>query len=100
MKKTKAAKTEKPAKGTKTKKPRNELVGKRVWVLVITHDGMNFTSAYTTLRKVLNSIKCEFAEQGLLEYWDKAKEELKDQWFFHDPSISPDTFLIDCTYIW
>lgn len=85
------------------KKEKNPLVGKEVWTLVITNDyGVSETtsSVHTSFRKALNAAKLEFKERDLMEYWDKAEKDLKEQFFFRDPNLfNGDRFLIECVKI-
>lgn len=85
------------------KKEKNPLAGKKVWTLVITNDyGISGTtvSVHTSLRKVLNAAKLEFKERDLMEFWDNAKNDLKEQFYFRDPDLfNGDRFLIDCVKI-
>ena len=83
---------------------KNPLVGKEVWTLVITNDygsGIVTASAvFTSFQKALNAAKTEFKEHNLMEYWEDAKTELKDQFFFHDPCLfHGDRFIIECVSI-
>lgn len=85
----------------KTKK--NPLVGQEVWTLAIANDyGVKETtiSVHTSFQKALNAAKVEFREKGLMEYWDEAKKELKEQFFYRNPDLfNGDRFLIDCVKI-
>lgn len=85
------------------KKEKNPLVGKEVWTLVITNDyGVSETtsSVHTSFQKALNAAKVEFKERDLMEHWEKAKKELKEQFFFRDPDLfNGDRFLIECVKI-
>ena len=87
------------AKKTET----NPLVGNEVWTLTIVNDyGVSETSVsiYTSFRKALNAARLEFKEHDLMDYWEKAKKELKEQWFFRDAQLfNGDRFLIDCHLI-
>lgn len=82
---------------------KNPLVGKEVWTLVITNDyGISGTtsSVHTSFQKALNAAKVEFRERDLMEYWENAKKELKEQFFFRDPCLfNGDRFLIECVKI-
>lgn len=82
---------------------KNPLVGKEVWTLVITNDyGISETtsSVHTSFQKALNAAKVEFRERDLMEYWENAKKELKEQFFFRDPCLfNGDRFLIECVKI-
>ena len=82
---------------------KNPLVGKEVWTLVITNDyGISETtsSVHTSFQKALNAAKVEFSERDLMEYWENAKKELKEQFFFRDPCLfNGDRFLIECVEI-
>ena len=86
------------------KKEKNPLVGKEVWTLVITNDyGASVTtiSVHTSFRKALNAAKVEFKERDLMEYWDGAKKELTEQYFFYNPDLfNGDRFLIECCEIY
>lgn len=85
------------------KKEKNPLVGKEVWTLVITNDyGVSPTtsSVHTSLQKALNAAKVEFMERDLMEYWESAKKELKEDFFFRDPYLfNGSRFLIECVKI-
>lgn len=89
-------------KNTK-KVEKNPLVGKEVWTLVITNDyGISATtvSVHTSFRKALNAARLEFKERDLMEFWDGAKKDLMEQFYFHDPDLfNGDRFLIDCIKI-
>lgn len=82
---------------------KNPLVGKEVWTLVITNDyGISGTtsSVHTSFQKALNAAKVEFRERDFMEYWENAKKELKEQFFFRDPCLfNGDRFLIECVKI-
>lgn len=90
-------------KNTK-KVEKNPLVGKEVWTLVIANDyGVSPTtiSAHTSFQKALNAAKLEFKERDLMEFWDDAKKELKEQFYFRDPCLfNGDRFIIDCVKIY
>lgn len=85
------------------KNEKNPLVGKEVWTLVITNDyekGETTSAVFTSFQKALNAAKTEFKEHDLMEYWEDAKMELKEQFFFHDPDLfNGDRFLIECVRI-
>ena len=85
------------------KNKKNPLIGKEVWTLVITNDyGVSETtsSVHTSFQKALNAAKTEFKEHGLMEYWEDAKKELKEQFFFRDPDLfNGNRFIIDCIKI-
>ena len=85
------------------KKEKNPLVGKEVWTLVITNDygiGETTSAVVTSFQKALNAAKTEFKERGLMEYWEDAKKELKEQFFYRNPDLfNGDRFLIDCVKI-
>ena len=85
------------------KNAKNPLVGKEVWTLVITNDyGISETtsSVHTSFQKALNAAKVEFRERDLMEYWENAKKELKEQFFFRDPCLfNGNRFLIECVKI-
>lgn len=82
---------------------KNPLVGKEVWTLVITNDyGISETtsSVHTSFQKALNAAKVEFREADLMEYWENAKKDLKEQLFFWDPYIfNGNRFFIECVKI-
>lgn len=82
---------------------KNPLIGKEVYVLTITNDygkAETSTSVFTSFQKALNAAKVEFHEKGLMEYWDEAKKELKEQFFYRNPDLfNGDRFLIDCVKI-
>lgn len=84
-------------------KEKNPLVGQYVWTLVITNDyGVSETtsSVHTSFRKALNAAKTEFKEHGLMEYWEDAKKELKEQFFYRNSNLfNGDRFLIECVKI-
>lgn len=90
-------------KNTKKAK-KNPLVGKEVWTLVITNDytvSPTTVSVHTSFQKALNAARLEFKERDLMEFWDEAKTDLKEQFYFRDPDLfNGDRFLIDCVKIY
>lgn len=87
------------------KNEKNPLVGKEVWTLAIASDyGIAPTtvtvSVHTSFRKALNAAKLEFKEHDLMEFWDDAKKELNEQFYFRDPDLfNGSRFIIDCVKI-
>ena len=85
------------------KKETNSLVGKEVWTLVITNDyekGETTSAVFTSFQKALDAAETEFKERDLMEYWEDAKTQLRDQFFFRDPDLfNGDRFLIECVKI-
>jgi hypothetical protein len=85
------------------KKETNPLVGKEVWTLVITNDyekGETTSAVFTSFQKALDAAETEFKERDLMEYWEDAKTQLRDQFFFRDPDLfNGDRFLIECVKI-
>lgn len=85
------------------KNKKNPLVGKEVWTLVITNDygnGETTSAVFASFQKALNAAKTEFKEHDLMEYWEDAKKELKEQFFYRNPNLfNGDRFLIECVKI-
>lgn len=81
------------------KNKKNPLVGKEVWTLVITGDygrGETTSAVFTSFQKALNAVETEFKEHGLMDYWEDAKKELKEQFFYRNPDFfKSDCFLIE-----
>ncbi len=71
---------------------KNPMVGKKVYTLTITPtvEGRCTTSeVFTSLSKAIDAARREYDEAGYLSetYWKDMKKELKDYYFFYEPTM-------------